>query len=93
MGLLLLMKKITLLFLLVSACLVSSSFAGRNSRFLDQHATDMGKKTQETTTKSSSHHGKSSRANERMLKVHTKDYASYDPSPTFVKPPFKLIPN
>lgn len=31
---------------------------------------------------------------ERMLKVNTKDYAgSYDPAPTFRKPPFKLIPN
>ncbi|XP_068636483.1 protein CASPARIAN STRIP INTEGRITY FACTOR 1-like [Aristolochia californica] len=88
----LLLKKITLLFLLFSACLVSTSLAGRNSRFLDAHATDIGKKPVEASTKSS-HHGKSSRASERMLKVHTKDYASYDPSPALVKPPFKLIPN
>lgn len=37
---------------------------------------------------------KCSREGERLLRsVHTKDYDSYDPSPTFGKPPFKLIPN
>ncbi|KGN61823.1 protein CASPARIAN STRIP INTEGRITY FACTOR 2 [Cucumis sativus] len=30
---------------------------------------------------------------ERLLRVNTKDYGRYDPSPAFVKPPFKLIPN
>ncbi|KAG7010912.1 Protein CASPARIAN STRIP INTEGRITY FACTOR 1, partial [Cucurbita argyrosperma subsp. argyrosperma] len=30
---------------------------------------------------------------ERLLRVNTKDYGRYDPSPSFVKPPFKLIPN
>uniref|UniRef100_A0A7N0T1S6 Uncharacterized protein n=1 Tax=Kalanchoe fedtschenkoi TaxID=63787 RepID=A0A7N0T1S6_KALFE len=30
---------------------------------------------------------------ERLLRVNTRDYGRYDPSPTFVKPPFKLIPN
>lgn len=30
---------------------------------------------------------------ERVLRANTKDYGKYDPSPTFVKPPFKLIPN
>ncbi|XP_068642121.1 protein CASPARIAN STRIP INTEGRITY FACTOR 1-like [Aristolochia californica] len=94
----LLLKKITLLCLLVSACMVSTSFAetsefaGRKSSFLDAHATNIGKKTVEAPAKLSPH-GKSSRASERMLKVHTKDYGSYDPAPTFVKPPFKLIPN
>ncbi|KAI0528793.1 hypothetical protein KFK09_001336 [Dendrobium nobile] len=29
----------------------------------------------------------------RMLTVRTNDYQSYDPSPAFVKPPYKLIPN
>lgn len=30
---------------------------------------------------------------ERLLRANTKDYGRYDPSPTFSKPPFKLIPN
>ncbi|CAM8990035.1 unnamed protein product [Rhodiola kirilowii] len=30
---------------------------------------------------------------ERLLRVNTRDYGRYDPAPTFVKPPFKLIPN
>lgn len=29
----------------------------------------------------------------RVLKVKTNDYGRYDPAPSFVKPPFKLIPN
>ncbi|KAJ0759439.1 putative protein Casparian strip integrity factor [Helianthus annuus] len=30
---------------------------------------------------------------ERLLRANTKDYGRSDPAPTFVKPPFKLIPN
>ncbi|KAG6475105.1 protein CASPARIAN STRIP INTEGRITY FACTOR 1-like [Zingiber officinale] len=28
-----------------------------------------------------------------LMKVNTKDYGSYDPTPSLSKPPFKLIPN
>ncbi|CAJ2657437.1 unnamed protein product [Trifolium pratense] len=34
-----------------------------------------------------------SNIHERLLRANTKDYGRYDPSPTFSKPPFKLIPN
>lgn len=30
---------------------------------------------------------------ERLLRVNTRDYERYDPTPALVKPPFKLIPN
>lgn len=30
---------------------------------------------------------------ERLLKANTRDYGRSDHAPTFVKPPFKLIPN
>ncbi|KAK1439874.1 hypothetical protein QVD17_05697 [Tagetes erecta] len=30
---------------------------------------------------------------ERLLRANTRDYGRSDPAPTFVKPPFKLIPN
>lgn len=30
---------------------------------------------------------------ERVLKMNTKDYGRYDPTPALSKPPFKLIPN
>lgn len=34
-----------------------------------------------------------SEIHERLLKVNTKDYGRYDPTPALSKPPFKLIPN
>ncbi|KAK1267913.1 hypothetical protein QJS04_geneDACA005105 [Acorus gramineus] len=32
-------------------------------------------------------------AHQRMLRVNTKDYGSYDPAPAMDKPTFKPIPN
>ena len=38
-------------------------------------------------------HDEESEIHGRVLKVKTNDYGRYDPAPSFVKPPFKLIPN
>ncbi|XP_057494740.1 protein CASPARIAN STRIP INTEGRITY FACTOR 1-like [Actinidia eriantha] len=79
MGLMML-KKMVLFFLIFSASLLSTSFAGR--RLVNNLAKQVD----------APHEGGST-IHERMLRVNTKDYGTYDPAPTFVKPPFKLIPN
>ncbi|XP_077242753.1 protein CASPARIAN STRIP INTEGRITY FACTOR 1-like isoform X2 [Tasmannia lanceolata] len=79
-------KKITLLFILISASLLSTSFAGGKLRFMDKNV------IQEISEKPMNNE-KSTHVHERILKVHTKDYDNYDPAPALGKPPFKLIPN
>ncbi|KAI5673149.1 hypothetical protein M9H77_13513 [Catharanthus roseus] len=84
----LLKKKLSLiLFLLISASLFSSSFAGRQ---YSNFARKSEKKVVEPT-----HEGDmvSEIIHERLLKANTRDYGRYDPAPALVKPPFKLIPN
>jgi hypothetical protein len=81
MGMMMVIKKISLLFLIISASLVSTSFAGR--RLVD----NVAKEVDATQEEGFGIHV------ERLLKMNTKDYGKYDPAPTFVKPPFKLIPN
>ncbi|KAG5239000.1 protein CASPARIAN STRIP INTEGRITY FACTOR [Salix suchowensis] len=83
MGLMLL-KKISLLFLLISASFLSTSFAGRRSKFVKKLAEEAGK---------ASHSNEETSIHERLLKVNTKDYGNYNPAPALVRPPFKLIPN
>jgi len=78
MGMMMVIKKISLLFLIVC---VSTSFAGR--RLVD----NVAKEVDATQEEGFGIHV------ERLLKMNTKDYGKYDPAPTFVKPPFKLIPN
>ncbi|KAL8060369.1 hypothetical protein ABFX02_02G020800 [Erythranthe guttata] len=82
-----LFKKISLLFLLVSAILVSTSFAGRVQKSM------VSKEVSTTHEVRESWEPLRSGIHERVLKVKTNDYGSYDPAPAFVKPPFKLIPN
>ncbi|EYU37822.1 hypothetical protein ABFS82_02G020900 [Erythranthe guttata] len=82
-----LFKKISLLFLLVSAILVSTSFAGRVQKSM------VSKEVSTTHELRESWEPLRSGIHERVLKVKTNDYGSYDPAPAFVKPPFKLIPN
>ncbi|XP_077242752.1 protein CASPARIAN STRIP INTEGRITY FACTOR 1-like isoform X1 [Tasmannia lanceolata] len=85
-------KKITLLFILISASLLSTSFAGGKLRFMDKNVIQVGAKTKEISEKPMNNE-KSTHVHERILKVHTKDYDNYDPAPALGKPPFKLIPN
>ncbi|KAL7118727.1 hypothetical protein ABFS83_02G020500 [Erythranthe nasuta] len=82
-----LVKKISFLFLLVSATLVSTSFAGRVQK------STVSKEVSTTHEVRESWEPLRSGIHERVLKVKTNDYGSYDPAPAFVKPPFKLIPN
>ncbi|XP_015071535.1 protein CASPARIAN STRIP INTEGRITY FACTOR 1-like isoform X2 [Solanum pennellii] len=83
MGSLMLIKKISLFFLLISASLFSTSFAGRQSSFLSNfHQEEL-----------SATHEEEQLRHERVLKMNTKDYGRYDPTPALSKPPFKLIPN
>ncbi|KAJ4716566.1 Aspartate carbamoyltransferase [Melia azedarach] len=89
MGLLLL-KKIGLLFLLISASLLSTSLAGRRiSKYVNKLAEEVDSPFEEKPFQDE----EVSVIHERLLKVNTKDYGRYDPSPALVKPPFKLIPN
>ncbi|GMP37855.1 hypothetical protein CsSME_00009356 [Camellia sinensis var. sinensis] len=86
MGVMML-KNISLLFLIISSSLLSTSFAG-GLIFLhltwpnNNHPTNLKR----TTTIAIIIH-------ERLLRANTKDYGNYDPAPALVKPPFKLIPN
>ncbi|KAJ6385940.1 hypothetical protein OIU77_028994 [Salix suchowensis] len=95
MGLMLL-KKISLLFLLISASFLSTSFAGRRSKFVKKLAEEAGAinaATHEETSSKASHSNEETSIHERLLKVNTKDYGNYNPAPALVRPPFKLIPN
>ncbi|XP_030450685.1 protein CASPARIAN STRIP INTEGRITY FACTOR 1-like isoform X2 [Syzygium oleosum] len=87
MGLMLL-KKISLLFLLLSASLLSTSLAGRRYKIMSRLAEEVNPNavTYEDEDEATAVH-------ERILKVNTDDYGKYDPSPALVRPPFKLIPN
>ncbi|KAF6163080.1 hypothetical protein GIB67_001408 [Kingdonia uniflora] len=80
------LKKITLLFLVITASLFSTSFAGGRWRVVDKIDVEV------TTRKSTRHQdeAESSVAHKRLL---NDDYGVYDAAPTLVKPPFKLIPN
>ncbi|XP_027112216.1 protein CASPARIAN STRIP INTEGRITY FACTOR 1-like [Coffea arabica] len=93
MGLMLLLKNIGLLFLLVSASLLSASSAGRHSRFASNSKKVAGAGGREEVQKEHLSHEEVMEVHERLLKVNTKDYGRYDPSPALGKPPFKLIPN
>ncbi|KAJ6346043.1 hypothetical protein OIU78_008645 [Salix suchowensis] len=82
MGLMLL-KKISLLFLLISASFLSTSFAGRRSKFVKKLAEEAGAinaATHEETSSKPSHSNEETSIHERLLKVNTKDYGNYKPS-------------
>ncbi|XP_058190722.1 protein CASPARIAN STRIP INTEGRITY FACTOR 1-like [Rhododendron vialii] len=81
MGMMMVIKKISLLFLVVSVSLLPTSFAGR--RLVDNMADEVD----------ATHEEVSGIHVERLLRMNAKDYGKYDPAPTFVKPPYKLIPN
>ncbi|OMO75618.1 hypothetical protein COLO4_25981 [Corchorus olitorius] len=87
MGLMHLNKKILLLFLMVSAFLLSTSLAGGRSKFVNKLAEEVVDAAFEDGGE------ELGVVHERLLRANTKDYGRYDPSPALVKPPFKLIPN
>ncbi|CAA6661164.1 unnamed protein product [Spirodela intermedia] len=86
-------RKAAFLFIvIVYASSISASFAGMPRKFISQPAKRIIVSTKEMP-RMFFHSGGEARLIERVLKVRTNDYGRYDPSPTFVKPPFKLIPN
>ncbi|MBA0712071.1 hypothetical protein Golax_011196 [Gossypium laxum] len=80
------LKKIVLLLFLVSTFLLSTSMAGRQSKFVNMLAEEVDAAFEEEGVEGDAIH-------ERLLRANTKDYGRYDPTPALVKPPFKLIPN
>ncbi|XP_010548068.1 PREDICTED: uncharacterized protein LOC104819621 [Tarenaya hassleriana] len=83
-----LMKKLSFILLLVSASAFSLSFAGRPTMSIHKPIEETESLTyrhQEVDDETSIH--------ERLLRMNTRDYGSYSPSPRLVRPPFKLIPN
>ncbi|KAL7206760.1 hypothetical protein ACSBR2_019466 [Camellia fascicularis] len=96
MGVMML-KNISLLFLIISSSLLSTSFAGR--RLVNNLANDVDATTHEEVMTEQLRDKKEGTAttpiiiHERLLRTNTKDYGNYDPAPALVKPPFKLIPN
>ncbi|KAF3527383.1 hypothetical protein DY000_02036574 [Brassica cretica] len=79
MGLLPLMKKLGFVFLLVSAFVLSS--AGRPSILIYSQDDN----NQELVERIHEH--------ERILRMNSRDYGHFSPTPRLVRPPFKLIPN
>ncbi|RID77447.1 hypothetical protein BRARA_A00362 [Brassica rapa] len=80
MGLLPLMKKLAFVFLLVSAFALSS--AGRPSILIYSQDDN----NQELVERRIHEH-------ERILRMNSRDYGHFSPTPRLVRPPFKLIPN
>ncbi|XP_060973523.1 protein CASPARIAN STRIP INTEGRITY FACTOR 1-like isoform X3 [Cannabis sativa] len=78
------MKNISLIFLLISGSLISTSLAGRQL----MNSGDQFSKVDEMLMMK-----KIRLVHERVLRSNTRDYGRYDPAPALVKPPFKLIPN
>ncbi|XP_033514087.1 protein CASPARIAN STRIP INTEGRITY FACTOR 1-like [Nicotiana tabacum] len=92
---LMLLKTICLFFLLISTSLLSTSCAGRQSRFVSNFEKEElgGTHYKEVSVGEQLHHEEMSEIHERLLKANTKDYGRYDPAPALSKPRFKLIPN
>ncbi|KAI3786337.1 hypothetical protein L1987_39943 [Smallanthus sonchifolius] len=86
--------KTFLLILLIVASLVSSAFAARCGSSIpmaklpstDQNQESLSLEYDQILKRDDIIH-------ERLLRANTKDYGRPDPAPTYVKPPFKLIPN
>ncbi|KAI4298310.1 hypothetical protein L6164_031885 [Bauhinia variegata] len=92
MGLVLL-KKFSILFLLVSASLLATCFSGPRSKFVSELAGDVDTTPEEGESMEPTKKEEVMVIHERLLRDNTKDYGRYDPSPKLSKPPFKLIPN
>ncbi|XP_038710115.1 protein CASPARIAN STRIP INTEGRITY FACTOR 1-like [Tripterygium wilfordii] len=88
MGLMFL-KKLTFLFLILSSSFLSTSFAGR--RFANKLAKEVVHSEEISSNPSTEEEVNT--IHERLLRTNTKDYGNYNPAPSLVRPPFKLIPN
>ncbi|XP_022944149.1 protein CASPARIAN STRIP INTEGRITY FACTOR 1-like [Cucurbita moschata] len=75
-------------FLLLTSFFSTICIAGRPSKLVHEVVNGVVHEGRKRTTRDEMED-----VHERLLRVNTKDYGRYDPSPSFVKPPFKLIPN
>ncbi|KAG6711701.1 hypothetical protein I3842_05G068200 [Carya illinoinensis] len=90
MGLLILLKKSSLLFLILASVLLSTCLAVRQS----MPVSELPKEGDALLNEGIPHEDLDIiSVHERLLRANTKDYGKYDPAPALVKPPFKLIPN
>ncbi|KAL9231662.1 hypothetical protein vseg_006859 [Gypsophila vaccaria] len=82
-----------LLFIIICVLLVSTSSAGRGSKFISMRRLNEELKgsNEEVSTK----HDEIDEVtiHERLLRATTQDYGRYDPSPSLHRPRHKLIPN
>ncbi|XP_020579005.1 uncharacterized protein LOC110023772 isoform X4 [Phalaenopsis equestris] len=76
-------KSTTLLFMIISTLLLSVCTLDGHRILIENSVAGTGLSEDEEV----------SYVHSRMLAVRTNDYQNYDPSPAFVKPPYKLIPN
>ncbi|CAL9199379.1 unnamed protein product [Musa hybrid cultivar] len=90
-------KKLTVLLIIVLASLPSIALAGKSFGYYLIYVSQAPQcylyMKYEDLSKHGLHQQQISIVHYRILKVNTKDYGSYDPSPSLSKPPFKLIPN
>ncbi|XP_041010216.1 protein CASPARIAN STRIP INTEGRITY FACTOR 1-like [Juglans microcarpa x Juglans regia] len=90
MGLIILLKKFSLLFLVLASVLLSTSLAVRQTLLVSE----LAKEADALLNEGIPHDDQDIiSVHERLLRANTKDYGRYNPAPTLVKPPFKLIPN
>ncbi|XP_035540718.1 protein CASPARIAN STRIP INTEGRITY FACTOR 1-like [Juglans regia] len=90
MGLIILLKKFSLLFLILASVLLSTSLAVRQSLLFSELSKEADALLNEGIPNDDQD---IISVHERLLRANTKDYGRYDPAPALVKPPFKLIPN
>ncbi|KAK9691053.1 hypothetical protein RND81_09G172800 [Saponaria officinalis] len=91
-------NKLCLLFLIICASLVLSSFAGRHAQFFpsdNNQSTDESISIDEVTPETSSGMGNNDGLSirKRLLRATTNDYVIVDPSPSTNKPPGSNIPH
>ncbi|XP_020579003.1 uncharacterized protein LOC110023772 isoform X2 [Phalaenopsis equestris] len=79
-------KSTTLLFMIISTLLLSVCTLDGHRILIENSVAGTGLSEELQDEEVSYVHS-------RMLAVRTNDYQNYDPSPAFVKPPYKLIPN
>ncbi|CAA2988261.1 Hypothetical predicted protein [Olea europaea subsp. europaea] len=87
------LKKISFLFLLISAALFSTSFASGLSRSVNILEKEVKPTNNEEETGKQFEHEKTSDVDERSHGVSFFDYGRYDPAPTLGRPNFKRIPH
>ncbi|KAK9667349.1 hypothetical protein RND81_14G250200 [Saponaria officinalis] len=88
-------KKYFLLFLIICASLVSTSSAGRRSKFISVKISNdelLGSSNEEISSNKDDINDEVT-IHERLLRVNTHDYGRYNPSPSLHRPRHKLIPN